>query len=118
MRGDDVWEWRYRIHGKMKQQKFKIADYPTEKALWKHLDISVRLLNEGAVEPVPVAVDMGTVIKRYRDEYLPALAKSTRNTDGSMMKVHIEPKWGSVRIADVRPMAVDEWLRSSSRRGR
>jgi hypothetical protein len=55
---------------------------------------------------------MGIVIARYRAEYLPTLAKSTRNTDGSMLKVHIEPKWGSVRIADVRPMAVDQWLRS------
>jgi hypothetical protein len=34
LRGDDVWEWRYRVLGKMKQEKFKVADYPTEKALW------------------------------------------------------------------------------------
>jgi integrase len=29
-----------------------------------------------------------------------------------MLKVHIEPRWGPVGIADVRPMAVDEWLKS------
>ena len=43
LRGDDVWEWHYRVRGKMKQEKFKVADYPTEKALWKHLATSVRL---------------------------------------------------------------------------
>ena len=32
-KGNDVWEWRYRVRGKMKQEKFKVADYPTEKAL-------------------------------------------------------------------------------------
>src|SRR5271154_4094708 len=96
LRGDDVWEWRYRIHGKMRQEKFSVADYPTEKALWTHLETSVRLLNEGAEKPVPVAATMGMVIENYRDVYLPTLAKSTRNTDGSMLRVHIEPKWGSV----------------------
>jgi hypothetical protein len=30
LRGDDVWEWRYRVRGKMKQEKFKVADYPIE----------------------------------------------------------------------------------------
>ena len=43
----------------MKQEKFKVADYPTEKALWTHLEASVRLLNEGAAEPVPIAVTSG-----------------------------------------------------------
>ena len=80
--------------------------------LWQHLETANRLLSEGAEEPVPVATMMGKVIARYRKEYLPNLAKSTRNTDGSMLKVHIEPQWGSVGIADVRPMAVDEWLKS------
>jgi hypothetical protein len=50
----------------------------------------------------------GNGYRSLRAEYLPTLAKSTRNTDGSMLKVHIEPKWGSVGIADVRPMAVEE----------
>jgi integrase len=96
----------------MKQEKFKVADYPTEKALWTHLETSVRLPNEGAAEPVPIAVTMGKLIDRYRSEYRPTLAKSTRNTDGSMLRVHIEPIWGSVGIADVSPMAVDAWLKS------
>src|SRR5271154_884828 len=98
--------------GEMKQEKFKVSDYPTEKAVWTPLETSVRLLNEGAAEPVPIAVTMGKLIDRYRSEYLPTLAKSTRNTDGSMLKVHIEPMWGSVGIADVTPMAVDAWLKS------
>jgi hypothetical protein len=80
---------------KMKQEKFKVADYPTDKPLWEHLGTAIRLLNEGAEEPVPVAATMGRVIARCRKKYIATLAKSTRNTDGSMLKVHIVPKWGS-----------------------
>jgi integrase len=55
---------------------------------------------------------MAKLIERYRKEYLPELAKSTRDTDGSMLKVHIEPRWAHVSVADVRAMDVDKWLRS------
>ena len=79
----------------MKQHKFKVADYPTDKALWQHLGTVMRLLNEGAEEPLPVAATMIKVIARCRKEYIATLAKSTRNTNGSMLKVHIVPKWGS-----------------------
>jgi hypothetical protein len=38
--------WRYRVRRKMKQDKFKVADYPTDKALWQRLGTAIRLLNE------------------------------------------------------------------------
>jgi len=100
LRGDDVWEWRYRVPGKMKQEKFIVADFPTEKAVWTHRATAVRLLNEGADKPAPVASTIGQLVPRYQLEYLPTLAKSTRNTDGSMLRVHIESRWGSVGVAD------------------
>ena len=65
------------------------------KALWQRLGTAIRLLNEGAEEPLPVAATMVKVIARCRKEDIATLAKSTRNTDGSMLKVHIVPKWGS-----------------------
>jgi len=30
--GKVVWQWHYRVRGKMKQEKSKVADYPTEMA--------------------------------------------------------------------------------------
>jgi integrase len=68
------------------------------------------VLNEEA--PLPVAITMGTVIERYLRDYLPNLSKSTQNTDGSMLRVHIKPMWGTVGISDVRAMAVDTWLKT------
>ena len=34
MRVRSNWEWRYREQGKMRQESFRVADYPTENALW------------------------------------------------------------------------------------
>jgi hypothetical protein len=41
-KGNDVWEWRYRVKGSMKQEKYSVDEYPTEKALWKHLSTAIR----------------------------------------------------------------------------
>ena len=34
MRVRSNWEWRYREQGKLRQESFRVADYPTENALW------------------------------------------------------------------------------------
>jgi integrase len=99
----------------MKQEKFLVADLPTEKKLWMHLAPAIALLNQGSARPLPAAVKMVTVIDRYRKEVFPDLAKSTRDTDGSMFKMHTEPKWKDVVVSEIRPMAVDAWLKTLTR---
>ena len=111
-RGNEVWEWRYNLRGKRKQEMFQVSDYPTEKAMWQHLETSISLLNQGSSEPLPLAVTMGVVIDRYVKEYLPELAKSTRDTDGSMLKLHIKPHWEKIPVTEVEPMDVDAWLKT------
>jgi len=121
-RGGEVWEWRYRVRGKMKQQMFPVADFPTEKAMWRYLATSIAMLNGEQEEPLPIITAISGLIARYRKEVLPELARSTRETDESMLKVHIEPRWANTPIADLRPMAVDKWLKgltiSASSKGR
>jgi len=36
-RGGEVWEWRYRVRGKMRRQMFPVADLPAGKAMWQYL---------------------------------------------------------------------------------
>ena len=113
--GGEVWEWRYRVRGKMRQETYPVRDYPTEQKMWKHLEPSISLLNPDTSETTDEPrgpVKMATVIKRYRKEVLPELARSTRGTDESALKLHIEPRWGEARLGDVRPMAVDAWLKT------
>jgi len=107
----------------MRQQMFRVADFPTETKLKKHLAKSIEKLNdESDEEPTPLITTLGGVIKKYRADVLPELAKSTRGTDESMLAVHIEPKWATLPIADVRPLAVSKWIKtlplSASSKGR
>jgi hypothetical protein len=53
---------------------------------------------------------MGDLAKKYMAEYLPKLAKSTRDTDGSMIKVHILPQWEDVKPANLRLAEVETWI--------
>ena len=110
--GMDAWEWRYTLRGKQKQETFSTAEFPTEKAMWQRLETSISLLNQGSSKPLPLSVTMGVVIDKYVKEYLPELAKSTRDTDGSMLKLHIKPRWGKVPVTEVEPMDVDAWLKT------
>jgi hypothetical protein len=53
---------------------------------------------------------MGDLAKKYVAEYLPKLAKSTRDTGGSMIKVHILPQWEDVKLANLRSAEVESWI--------
>ncbi|MCU1248393.1 MAG: hypothetical protein JWQ49_1422 [Edaphobacter sp.] len=96
-----------RVNGKMKQETFPVANHPSEKKLWAHLETSIALLNAGSDQPLPVAVTMATVNARYRKEYLPELSsKSARGTYNSALTRHIEPRWSKVPVADVKAIFV------------
>ncbi len=110
--GRQVWEWRFRIKGTMRQETFSVDEFPTQKVLWPHLETRIRLLNQGESVPVPRAVKMGQLITKYIAEYLSELAKSTRDTDGSMLRVHFEPHWSDTLIADVHPDDVQKWIKT------
>jgi integrase len=111
-KGGEVWEWRYRVRGKMRQQMFPVADFPTEKKLRQHLAASIAQLNGEQEAPLPIVTTVGGLIKRYRKEFLPELARSTRETYESTFTAQIIPQWSDKPIADLRPMAVDKWLKS------
>jgi hypothetical protein len=44
---------------------------------------------------------MGALAKRYKEEYLPKLARSTQDTDTSTIKVHILPRWEKTKLTDI-----------------
>jgi integrase len=121
-KGQEVWEWRYREQGKMKQQMFQVADFPTKKDVLKHLEGAVKVLNLVAGKTLPGSVTMGTLADRYIKECLSDLAKSTRDTWEGVIKLHIKPHWDKVPAMAVKAMAVDKWIKglplSASSKGR
>ena len=57
---------------------------------------------------------MSKVIERYNDRELPKLAKSTRDTITSMLKVHFEPRWNNTVAENVFADDVEDWLEKPS----
>lgn len=108
--GNDVWVWRYRLKGSMKQETYRAADYKTKTAMWQHLEPAVRALNNRTAEPVHVAPTLGDVIRKYLQQELPKLAKSTQNTQRGQLNIHIEPKWGKMVLTDIQPGDVQDWI--------
>ena len=106
----DVWVRRYRLNGTMKQETYKAADYKTKTAMWQYLEPAVRVLNNQSAEPVHVAPTLGDVIKRYIEQKLPQLAKSTQNVQNGQLRIHIEPKWGAMILTEIQPGDVQEWI--------
>ena len=111
-KGGEVWEWRYRVRGKMRQPMFPVADFPTEKKLRQHLAASIAQLNGEQEAPLPIITTVGGLIERFRLEVLPELARSTRETYESTFVAQIIPRWADKPIADLKPMSVDKWLKS------
>ena len=108
--GNDVWVWRYRLNGTMKQETHKVADYKTKSVMWQHLEPAVKALNQQTAEPVHVAPTLDEVIKKFREQKLPSLAKSTRDTYEGHLRLYIEPKWGPMVLTEIQPGDVQDWI--------
>jgi integrase len=110
--GKQIWEWRYRLKGVMKQESFDAADFPNQKGLWVYLETRLALLNDGSNQPIPQAPTMRVLLDKYIGKHLPELAKSTRDTDGSMLRVHFYHRWETTLIADVHAEDVEDWIKT------
>jgi integrase len=108
-----AWEFRFyqTIEGKrkLKVQTFDSLKYPTETAVRKAVEGQLGALNAGTLGG-KVAATLGTIIDRYEKEELPLLRHSTQTTNRSLIDLHIKPKWGDVRLADVTALAVKAWV--------
>lgn len=106
----DVWVWRYRIHGIMRQETFLVSEHKNKTDMWNHLAPSIRVLNGQSPEPVALAPTLSDVIEKYRVKKLPTLAASTRNTQSGQLKIHIEPRWGKMVLTDIHSGDVQDWI--------
>jgi integrase len=94
----------------MRQETYPVALYKTKTAMWQHLEPSIRVLNNQLAAPVPLAPTLGDVIKRYMEQNLPKLAKSTQDTQNGELRIHIEPRWGDITLTEIHPGDVQQWL--------
>jgi len=117
-KGREVWEFRYYEHDARGERQRRAVivgtreEYPTESAARKSPVVQAILLRLNAEQPTAVgAADFGAVIARYEQEEMPE-RYSTRAAYQSYIKNQIRPRWAETPMSAVKPMAVEDWLRT------
>ena len=107
-RGPDVWVFRFRDnHGVHRKVLIGTVDqYPTKTAALE----AANALRAMANPDDPRVLTLSTIIDYYVREDLPERA-STRTFYMPWIKNYIRPKWGNYRLTEIRPFAVERWLK-------
>ena len=88
------------------------AEYPTKFAALKAIDgLRLEVNVEAVTNATPVTVDQ--VIAHYKETELADTNRKTVRTKQvyeHQLDTVISPKWGSHRLKDVKPIAVENWL--------
>ena len=92
-----------------KSLTFSGDKYPNESDVRKAIELAVIQQNR-ETERVKVDAEFGAVISIYREEHLPNLEHSTRQTNTYLLDKYIKPKFEHVLIRDVTPLVVTRWL--------
>jgi integrase len=115
-RGPEVWVWRYHESAPGKQSSKRavfvgdVKQYPTKADAWKAAE-SIRL---GVANPHSAdIVTFGALINRFLSEALPE-RKGTADRYQSWIINHINPRWEQVPLSQVKPLAVEIWLKGLS----
>jgi integrase len=127
--GPDVWEFRFRDHSKaglpMRQMTLSTVEYQTETAARRALQALLLKINGSEAYVAQRSPTFGTVLDKFiADERLKeiraqrpgetvdeGLKFSTTVGYLSVIKVHLRPSWSKVLLTDIKPLAVQEWLK-------
>jgi integrase len=115
--GPDLWVYRWREStgkGKTSQRKRIVGtkkEFPTESAAWRAVD-GLRLdINAESINSSVMTVD--ELIAHYKlIELADTNSKTARTKDVHRHQLDniISPRWGSLRLSEVKPIAVEKWL--------
>ncbi len=111
--GPDVWEFRWRDASGAQRSKLlgTVEQYPTDREAQSAAD-AVRLdINSESDRVVPITV--AALAGRYiTDEIeMSRLAYATRKSYTANLNNWVKPKWGRFTLEQVKPIAVEQWLR-------
>jgi hypothetical protein len=115
--GPEVWVLRYREtleDGSKRVPSLivgSIDEYPTESRA-RTASMSL-LLSINQEKPEGVPVSFGAVIERYLAQEIPE-RNSTASRYQSWLKNYIKPKWAEFPLDQIKPLAVEDWLKKLS----
>lgn len=128
--GAAVWEYRYRDHSvpgsPMRQLTLRTLDFPTKVKALVHLQEQVLRMNGAGAFRFQQKPTMGLVIERFiKEERIEEIIKqkpgevtihgfafSTAVSYRSYLTKHLKPKWGTVALESIKPLAVTEWIKA------
>lgn len=111
--GQHVWVYRYFEDGIRKSKMIgTIERYPKKAEALKGAEALRMLANPD--DPSAQVVTFRALIGRYKAEELSELRHSTQLAYSSYIDEHILPKWGDYPLSEIKPFAVEQWLRSVS----
>ena len=113
---EDVWQFRFyetTPEGRRYRRSTTIgtvAQYPTKTHALRIIEpLRLRLnLHHRFGRPISI----GALIDHYVERELPERRHSTQQSHSSTLKRWILPRWGDRPLEEVKPVAVEEWLRS------
>lgn len=110
---EDTWYLRFYedVQGRRVYRKQKIGSvrqYP----LRRDAEKAVLALRANINSEVRSPEAVGSLISHYLKHELPPERKafSTVEVNSSYLKLYVAPTWGSIRLSDVRTVAVEKWL--------
>jgi len=115
-KGADAWEFRYYEDvpegGRSRKAAFigTLDEFKTEALARKAVEAHLLKLNAERPQHHLGNVTFGGLCDRYIAEELPE-RYSTRKSYLSNINVHLKPRWGDYVLGQIRPMAVEGWLR-------
>jgi hypothetical protein len=128
--GAEMWEYRYRNHAEsgspMRQITLSVLEYPTATKARIRLQEEVLRINGPESFRAHVKPTLGVVVEKFKteerfEEILNMPPGAEISSDGmsystvagysSYLTKHIEPRWNSVFLADIKPLQVSEWLK-------
>lgn len=128
--GAEMWEYRYRNHAEpgspMRQITLSVLEYPTECKARIRLQEEVLRINGPDSFRAHIKPTLGVVIEKFKteerfEEILNMPPGAEISSDGmsystiagysSYLTKHIQPRWSSVFLAEIKPLQVSEWLK-------
>jgi integrase len=113
---EDVWQFRFyeTTHEGRRYRRSTtigtVAQYPTKMDALRIIEpLRLRLnLHHRFGRPISI----GALIDHYVERELPERRHSTQQSHSSTLKRWILPRWGDRPLEEIKPVAVEEWLRS------
>lgn len=116
IRTEDVWQFRYYETSPEGQRRRRskvigvLSDYPTQADALRILERFRLRLNLQNRLGLPITLD--ALADDYVEKELPLLRYGTQQAHLSSLHRWIRPRWGGCLVYEIKPIEVEQWLRS------